>query len=113
MLEVVRQTAGRDLVGLVDEIALGDEDHPARRANLRENLGHVVQQPHGLVELSPDHFDHLCDDGRRDLAAADRDRGLDHRQPERLDAVAEGRQVLAFRGGQRGLHRRRPPARTA
>ena len=74
------------------------------RAHLGQDLGNMVEQPHRLLQLCSDHLDHLGHHCRRNSSPADRDCGLDHRQPERLDAVAEGGQVLAFGRRQGGLH---------
>ena len=103
VFEVVSEPAGRDLVGLVDEVALGDQDQPPRRADFGQHLGNVIEQPHRILELPSDHLDHLGDRSRGNSAAADGDGGLDHRQPERLDAISERGQVLAFGGSQRRL----------
>ena len=104
MFEVVGQPAGGDLVGLVDEVAFGDQDQPTSGTDLGQHFGDVVEQPHRLLQLAANHLDHLGDDRRRNPPTADRDRGLDHRQAERLHAVSERGQVLALGRGERGLH---------
>ena len=103
VLEVVSQPARGDLVRLMDEVTFGDQDQPPVPADLGQDLRYVFEQAHRILELRSDHLDHLGHDPRRNPAATDGDRGLDHRQAERLDAVTEGGQVLALRRRQRSL----------
>ena len=48
--EVVLDPRRGDLAGLVHEIALRDQHHPAHRGHLGEHLGDVGEQLHGLGE---------------------------------------------------------------
>ena len=97
---------------LVEEVALGDQDEPVALRQHVERLGHPVEQldrvGQQLLAQGDDHL-HVR---AVDAVLGDREGGLDHRQREALDPVAEQGQVaplgLEQCGGDAvGVHPRR------
>ncbi len=104
LIEVVFEAAGLDLVGLLDEVALGDQHQAVLAAHLLQHLGHSGKEAHRRGELVVDQVDDLADHGRGHTPLGDRDCRLDCRQTEGLHAVAEHRQVLLLHTRKCGLH---------
>ena len=84
----------------MDEVALGDQYQSVVSTEVGEHLGDAVEEPHRLHQHAHPEGHNVADDPRRDAALGDGDGALDHRQRERLDAVAGDRQVALLRGAQ-------------
>ena len=98
---MVGESRRRDLAGLVDEVALGDQHQAVVAADVGEHLGDIGEQPDRLGQHVHAGFDDLADHRRRDPSVRHGHRGLHHRQRERLDPVAGDWDLVELGGAQR------------
>ena len=71
--------------------------------HFRQYLRDVRKKTHGFGELGTNHLHELAEHVRGDPAFADGECRLDGGEPERLHAIPEDWEVLAFDGGEGGL----------
>ena len=77
-LEVMREPTCLDLRGLMDEVALGDEDQTMGMTHLLEHAGHISQQAHGFGEHLAHHLTKLRDDRHWQTFTRNGGSGLEH-----------------------------------
>ena len=89
----------------MEEVALGDQDETAALFQLQQRVFDAGQGLDRVGHHLATGVEQFADNVRRDLAVADLERGLEHREREALRAIAVGLHVLAFDGGKLRLKR--------
>jgi len=97
---MLRQPGFRELALLVPQIALGDQEQRISPGEPRHDLGHPVEQFHGMREHRLGTGDDLADFRRANVPVGQLNRGFNAGEGVRLDAVTVELEV-AHLGGEK------------
>ena len=96
-IEQVAKAGSGQLALLVEQVALGDQDQPIGAGKLLQRLAHMRQRLDRMHQHVTTCGQDLADRRRRDAAAGQLDRGLDHGKREALDAETVKLEVAPLR----------------